>query len=99
MGTPGDKRKYGKVVLDDPSSLLDPDEEKPPETPPHLLDLPPAEHQPSTSAATTTTEMGVYRGSALPQFESFTAYISPSLPQTSAGLGNGTYFLLILLIF
>lgn len=86
MGTPGDKRKIGKVVRDDPS-LLDPEEEqqKPPETPPQLLDLPPTEHQPSTSA--TTTEMGVYRGSAfsrLPHFDSFTAYnISPSLSQTT----------------
>lgn len=80
MGTPGDKRKIGKVVRDDPS-LLDPEEEqqptKSPETPPQLIDLPPAEQQPSTS------EMGVYRGSfsRLPQFESFAAYnISPSLP-------------------
>lgn len=97
MGTPGDKRKIGKVVRDDPPSLLDPDEEqqKPPETtttttpPPQLLiDLPPAEHhQPSTSTAT-STEMGVYRGGVFTrlssQFESFTAYnINPSMPQTT----------------
>lgn len=87
MGTPGDKRKIGKVVRDDPS-LLDPEEEqptKPPETTqPQLLDLPPTAEQQQQQQQPSTSEMGVYRGSSfsrLPQFESFAAYnISPSLP-------------------